>query len=223
MGHYLYVTVSGDSGAEGRDDEAERLWLARAIGSPDAWRLRATNAAGLLSAAAAATVVGLTLRDTPSNGGLKQSAMLAAISYVIAVLAYLVAGVLPSPKRDEGTVTLAEDIWDYCVDEARPIKWAVRIGTAAAALAIIATGIILVIAAEDSSAEQRTAVVSFTQPSVSAALQQICPALKQPVDAKVSFPDSGHVQISVPGGTCGPTRADLLVKRDDVVIVLRHS
>lgn len=211
--------MSDDNHAEDPlDDHADRLWLARAIASPDAWRLRATNSAGLLSAAAAATVAGLIFRDGPVSDQVRFFGVAAAVFYIVAVVAYLVAGVWPSPGRDEATEALAEGIWKYCRDEAKPIKWIIAGATVSAVFAIAATGTTLVFIAGDQSSEPMRARISVTAPDAQAAVSSLCPSLRTTFDGAVEESDSGRLRIELPAGECGSMPTSIELSRDSVIL-----
>lgn len=203
------------------DDHAARLWLARAIASPDTWRLRATNTAGLLSAAAAATVAGLIFRDGATSELARLFAIVAAISYIIAVTAYLIAGVWPPPKRDEESRALAEDTWQYCHQEAQPIKSIIAAATLSAVTAIIATGATLIAVVNDGRRDAKTALVSIVTTDTRSSLSSLCPELPPTFQATVEEISADRLRIGLPADECGPAPASLELGRDDVI--LKHS
>ena len=84
------------------ESEAGRLWLARIAAAPDQWRLRGTNAAGLLSGAAAATLIALFTRSAQLHAGADLAGVVAGAMYALAVLTYLLASVWRGKKVAEG-------------------------------------------------------------------------------------------------------------------------
>jgi hypothetical protein len=215
--HHHCVTKD-DHGDDALDEHADRLWLARAISSPDAWRLRATNSAGLLSAAAAATVAGLLFRDGPVSAQAHSYAVAAAAFYIVAVIAYLVAGVWPSPRREEVSKALADDIWKYCRDEASRIKRIIALGTISAVLAILATGITLILLAANQTSQPARATLSVTAPDVQAAVSALCPHLTTTFDGILEERDARRLRIRLPPDVCGSRPMTLELSRDSVLI-----
>lgn len=215
--HHPLVAEPGQS-EDPLDDHAARLWLARAIASPDTWRLRATNTAGLLSAAAAATVAGLIFRDGRTSELARFFAIGAAIAYIIAVTAYLIAGVWPSPKRDQESRALAEDTWQYCYQEARPIKLIIAAATLSAVVAIMATGATLVAVVNDGRADAKKALVSIVATDTRSSLLGLCPELPPTFQATVEEVTADRLRISLPADECGSAPASLEVRRDDVIL-----
>ena len=182
------------------DDEAEKLWIARAIGSPDAWRSRATNAAGLLSAAAAATLAGLVLHGEALPGHARFFVGLAGAGYTIAVICYLVGAVWPSPKEDKKTLQFADAIWEYCGRESKPIKRAVFWGTFVGGAAVIATGIAVEITASAQKPIEAASVTFFSQAPVE--VTRLCPDLAHTFHAKVEDISDTRVRLRLARGVC---------------------
>lgn len=209
-----------DAESSRRDDEADRLWLGRAISSPDAWRGRATNAAGLLSAAAAATVAALLFHPGPGSQTLRLWSFTAAVGYIAAVVAYLCASVWPSPNEDLETEDLAEAIWDYCLNEARPIKRLALGGTLAAVVAIVATGGAIYVSVQPDVRNEGQATVAIVSSRANAALAGLCPGLTTPFDARVEGVDSERLRVELPAAACGSNGVALVLRRDDVVLKL---
>lgn len=203
------------------DEEADRLWLARAIASPDAWRLRATNAAGLLSAAAAASVAGLLLQGDSTRQTLQGTnlyiAIGAAIGYVVAVVAFLAASVWPSPGTDKETLRLVDDIWDYCVEEAGPIKRAVWIGSGSAIIAILATALtfVLVLAGYQRSEDANVVIVGGQELDAARAL---CPGIPEVIPASVMAISTDRILLRLPADFCGEKPAEIELPRDQIVL-----
>lgn len=215
--HHPVVTEPGQL-EDPLDDHAARLWLARAIASPDTWRLRATNTAGLLSAAAAATVAGLIFRDGPTSELAQSFAIYAAISYILAVTAYLIAGVWPSPKRDEESGAFADDIWEYCRQEARPIKRIIAAATVFAVAAITGTGATLVAVVADQRGDARQALVSIVATDTRASLSRLCPDLPPTFQATVEEVNADRLTVRVSADSCGSAPAKLELRRDAVIL-----
>jgi hypothetical protein len=204
-----------------RDEEADRLWLARAIASPDAWRLRATNAAGLLSAAAAASVAGLLLQGDSTGQALQGMnlfiAISAAVGYVVAVVAFLAASVWRSPETDRETLSLAEEIWDYCVEEAKPIKRAVWIGSVFATIAIIATALTFASLLAGYQRSQNANVVVVGEQEL-AGVQALCPQIPKVIPVSLRVVSTDRILLRIPADFCGESPAEIEMPKDQVLI-----
>jgi hypothetical protein len=205
-------------------DEVERLWLARTVAGPDSWRARATNAAGLLSAAAAATLAGVFLRNA-SPSWTRWPGYFAAGFFVVSVTAFLIASVYPAPVRGREQVPrdkYTETVRAYCERETKPIRIAVWIGTLTAVLAIFATGTALAGAFRSSSPPRpirpaRTATVILGVP-VMQRLAATCPRLATTFDTRVrDAPNPSQLLIEVPAGSCSGSRRWAAVERTDIV------
>ena len=209
--------MGGPSSSDGLStDDAEKLWLDRAVHEPDAWRARATSAAGLLSAAAAATLAGLLIRREELAGVVEAAVVVAGVAYTIAVVSYLVGAVWPPPPEDKQTLEYANEIWDYCLSEARPIRNAVLIGSIFGGVAILATGLsfLLAVRAEPQSRSARVALTS----SAPARLTSLCPGLKGIVRASVARRES-FIRLRVRAGVCGPLPQELELERSAVIVL----
>lgn len=202
------------------DEHAEMAWNSRIIASPDNWRNRATNAAGLTSAAAAAAVAGVLLTDRTIPGAAVATAAAAAVAYVLAILVFLVAIVWPSKDRSELTDKAADTIYDLCEEEARPIRRAVRLGCYIAAAAVAATGVTLVLAAQEVPPEEHPVEVVLMGAQTQAAVAELCPAATSPIRAVLIGLPSETVKLRLPEGECelGVSEAVLTLRTSDVLV-----
>lgn len=205
------------------DEQAELLWLGRAVAMPDAWRARATSAAGLLSAAAAATLAALVLRSDHVSTLVTVLLLLAGAGYACAVIAYLVGAVWPEPKgKPKDTLRVANEIWHYCTKETKPIRRAVIVGTVLAVIAVAATGAALVVTVVTSTDEpSESAHVTLTR-EAPAELKSACPDLPNDFEAQIEDMSDSRVVLHVEKGVCGDREAEIVVSRASVVILYRH-
>lgn len=95
-------TVDGVDPPPSRDEdigyETRKLWLASLLARPSEWRSRAATLAGLLSAAAAASIAGVLFGPTgPETPYGRALIVLAAAAYVLAVIAFMGVTVFPNP------------------------------------------------------------------------------------------------------------------------------
>jgi hypothetical protein len=202
---------------ESLDAHAERLWLERAVGAPDAWRLRATNAAGLLSAAAAATIVGVALLDRLTVWA-RASLVAAAGFYAVSVIAFLVASLWPPPRRGEKeSVDFTGDIWAYSEREIRPVRCATRIGAGAAITAILATTVTLLLAALTPRGGLESATISPASTHARRALEAACPGIPDAFTAEIEYTGAERIRVAPSEGTCG-TAAEVELLRTDVIV-----
>ncbi len=208
--------MSESTSAALTEDEAELLWLGRAIGDPDAWRSRATNAAGLLSAAAAATLVGLLLHGEQLSAPARVLAVLAGGGYAVAVLCYLIAAVWPSPPEDKQTLHYADEIWAYCGRESKPIKRMVIGGTVAGAFAVICTAIAVgAVAVGDQHSEKALVTLTSSAPDE---VSNLCPGLPDTFSARVENLTDTRVRLHLPRQTCSNHVRDIELSRSAILI-----
>lgn len=203
------------------DDDAERLWIARWVAEPDAWRGRASNAAGLLSAAAAATLTGLLLHGDQLPPLARVLAGAAAVLYSLAVLFFLSASVHPSPPEDKAAVSYVDEVWRYCAEETKPIKERVQRGTLAGGAAIVATSCaaILVVAWPDPLHRGQVALTD----AAPTAVDELCPNLSAEFPAEIERLDDGRVRLHLGPGVCGEGPEALELDRADVVMTQGDS
>lgn len=214
-------TEPHNSDRETLDDEADRLWLARMISAPDVWRSRATNAAGLLSAAAAASVASLVVGEDSTSSAVDAFLKVAAVSYVIAVMFFLAASILGSPQEgDHVSFQLVDDISNYCKKESAPIKLLVRLGAGAAAVAIIATGS-SVFYASRADTRLTQASVAFVDSAAYDGIRKVCPNIPQVIEATVEPGAESRLRLHLEPGLCDDTLSEIDVRREDVVLVLQ--
>lgn len=181
------------------EDEAEKLWLARIVAAPNAWRSRATAAGGLLSAAAAAALAGLLARPVDSGDG-ATLASLSAILFVLAVVAFMAASVWPPPGHTESTDEYSKILIDYCERESKPIRRLVIAGTVLGSLAIGVTAAAALAIA--SGRDGQPGFVSFTNSSVEAAVERLCPGLPTPAPAVMKPSSGGRVSVTLLAEEC---------------------
>lgn len=179
--------------------------------------MRATNAAGLLSAAAAATLAAFILRN-PTTGGVwtRNALTVAAAAYVLSVVAYLIGATWGSPKQDEDVTDVKDKIIDYCEYEARPIRRAVRAGTILGSVAILSTGLALGTIAMTTS---YSAIVAFREAEEFDAVRRACPAVDSPFKAQVERINESRAALHVPRSLCGNRQARIEVPYDAITIV----
>lgn len=204
------------------DLEALHLSLGQVVASPDVWRARAVSAGGFLGAAAAFSLWGLSQQAAAFDGLTITVAGTAAVSYVLAVVAFLVASVLPTPQPDlnvEGS--LADQVEALAHKETRPIKRLVLIGAAFGTLAIGATtlGSFLVLL----KPIQSSATVSFVGQEFWSSVEALCPDLKQPFQARLTQDKSGYVRLRIVDEQCGPQNPALVVPRSEIVLLQSGS
>ncbi len=205
-------------------EEGIRLWLERVVAAPNAWRSRATAAGGLLSAAAAASLAGLL---AATRAGLDESVALAvaiaAVSFVGAVVALLLASVWGSPSIDTATEDFVNTLEDYYANESRPIRRIVYAGAAlgAAAVCSTATAALLVVFSDFS----RSAQVTFIDPAARSAALALCPDLRVSTPARVEYLDGNLVAVTLPAGGCtgGGTGYQLIIPRNSVALLLPEA
>jgi hypothetical protein len=214
------------SSGEASDTEARRIWLGVVAESPNAWRARATSAAGLLSAAAAAALTGLLLHPPALNGGVLDLVVLAAVSYVLAVLLLLSASVWPSPRIANQNKPMlidieqgdgyAEQMVSYCTREARPLRNLTIAGSVFGAMAVLATAGAAVFSLAPDSRMVEIRILDSAQQS---GLQSVCPNVGAQFIAKVRDQNDGQLRVTVRKAACGPAeRTFILPKREDAFI-----
>lgn len=236
--------MQGVTPSDGELSAADQVWLAHIVGTPDHWRARATNAAGLLSAAAAATLLSVVLGPSPGSDATRPAAFIAASLYVASVASYLVASVIGSPRVEapedsvaaglrrcapgEGqvspgdrtsVVSRANEIQEYCRQEARQVRRLVWIGTSLAILAICATGV-----AAYSAATARAPVVNavvVASGTAGESLERLCTKISQPFAATVATRDEGRVELIVAGDECdgGDNPVHINLEASDVALL----
>jgi hypothetical protein len=216
--------------------EAEKIWVAVVAEAPNAWRARATSAAGLLSAAAAAALTGLLLRG-PNEQDLRLTILIwsAAGSYVLAVLLLLGAGVWPSPpspptgaggSSDTSTQATEEEndylseLTDYCQNEAKSLRRLTIAGSIAGAVAVVATalaaGVLLM-------PHDQPATVQVTDSSQRSALATLCPKLRLPMSGTILWIENDRLSVTLPAGECGPRPATIVIPRASALVTTVES
>lgn len=199
------------------DLEALRLNLAQVAAAPDTWRARAVAAGGFLGAAAAVSLWGLSQQAAKFSGGIVVwVAAAAALFYVLAVIGFLVAGVLPTPQPDpDSSGTIADQLHAFAHKETKPIKRVVLVSAVFGSLAIVATtlGSFLVLL----SPIRSNAMVSIVDEEQRTAVQRLCPGLSDPFRATVRDDGSEVLRLRVLGVQCGKHRPELAVDRSGVL------
>ena len=188
------------------------------------WRPRLTlgvlgqwQLGGFLGAAAAVSLWGLSQQAARFSGFVVWVAGAAALFYVLAVIGFLAASVLPTPKPDPNVSgTIADQMHAFAHKETKPIKWFVLVSAGLGSLAIAATtlGSFLVLLSPIHSRE----MVSFADENRRwATLQRLCPAIPDPFFASVTDDGSDLLRMRVLGAHCGKHRPELVVPRNAVL------
>lgn len=200
------------------DLEALHLSLGQVVASPDVWRARAVSAGGFLGAAAAFSLWGLSQQAATFDGLVITVAGTAAVSYVLAVVAFLVASVLPTPKANPDVQgSLADQVEALAHKETKPIKYLVLTGAGLGTLAITATtvGSFLVLLGPVHS----SATVSFVGREFWSSVETLCPDLTQPFKARLTEDGSGYVRLRIVDDGCGTQNPELVVPRSEIVLL----
>lgn len=179
------------------NEQAEVLWLGRAINAPEAWRTRAASAAGLLAAAAAAIVVGLIVRQPPPTGASQILGISAAVAFSLSVMASLIAITRPTPSAPvKETHNYADDVWAALAEEAGAIRYWVRLGTWLAAGAILATGVTLISLGLEEQGIQEGWVL-LQEDTVLDELGRRCDDSDLPLPAAIRIEASDRIRVSL--------------------------
>lgn len=210
---------SQDPGGPPPSNPIQEIWLNRIAAAPDAWRARASAAAGFLAAATAATVVALVLQEPHTAPWWARIALLvAAVSYVFAVILYLLAAVWPSPKQDTREVLdYANAIVDYCNSEAKPIKRAVKIGTTFAVIAIVATAASFLLLLQPPSHQ---VMIALNDDQIMQSYRDICPDLQTPFPAQINSYGERTLQLRIPATACGDNSATAVAPYGSITVFL---
>lgn len=142
----------------------------------------------------------------------------AAVSYVLAVVAFLIASVLPTPKPNPNAKgSLADQVEALAHKETKPIKYLVLAGAGLGTLAITATtlGSFLVLLKPVHS----SATVSFVGREFWSSVAMLCPRLTQPFEARLTEERSGYLRLRITDDKCDPQNPELVVPRTDIVVL----
>jgi hypothetical protein len=216
--------------------EAEKIWIAVVAEAPNAWRARATSAAGLLSAAAAAALTGLLLRG-PNEQDPRLTILIlsAAVSYVLAVVLLLSAGVWPSPpspptgaggRSDTSTQTAEEqndyvsELTDYCKDEAKTLRHLTIAGSIAGAVAVVVTALAALVSLMP---RDQPATVQVTESSQRSALAILCPKVRLPMSGTILWIGNDRLSVTLPAGVCGPGPTTIVIPRTSALVATVKS
>lgn len=182
--------------------EAARLGLALVVNSPNVWRGRGVATGGFVTAAAAASLVGLSQAADRASDPAIAAMVVAAVFYTAAVVALLVAGVWPAPRsKDKTQKNYLDQAQDWADEEAKQVRCIVLVGAGLAALAIAATSTGAVLLSLDP--KRTVALVVVTDAADRLALESVCPRLPSPFAASVTQDGSGSVSVRVLGRDCG--------------------
>lgn len=201
------------------EDEAERLWLARIAAAPDQWRTRATSAAGLLSSAAAATLIAVFARSDqlPANAG--AAGVAAGALYGLAVLAYLLGSVTVRKKKrppDQPGDTQVDKLSNRSAFEAAPVKVCVLVGTGLAAAAIIATALSIGLAVFG-DVPYTSGTVTFVSSGQEERVQDLCVGFNDETPAQ--FRRAGDLlDIRLAASTCGGNELVVTIPADEALL-----
>jgi len=199
--------------------EAKRAWLTAVVQAPNGWRARATSAAGLLSAAAAATLVGL-LTKAPVERTYPEivGTVVAGIAFLAAVVLLLLAAVHPSPdggpdSADNRTQAVqlgytafgfADLVEVYCRRDSKPVRRLTVVGGwvgAVAVFATVATGTSIFFT------PSYTSQIEISDEAVKAAFKGLCPAASFPLAVRVKSAASDLTRVRISGQSCGRSEA----------------
>lgn len=201
-------------------DEAKRLVLGRIAAAPDVWRGRATSAGAFLSAAAAASLLGLSQRVDGLNVVSAPSAVVAAVLYVVAVCCFMLASVWPAKKSEEEFVEdVASRLYEDARTEVAPIKRFVLLGAWLATGAIVSTAVCGISLASTSQAT--SAWVTLRDDQSLTTLTSLCPDLEVPFRAEIVKQD-GVAELSLDAQACGNSGGVLILPEDDIAILKDH-
>lgn len=194
--------------------EAKQAWLSVVVQAPNGWRSRATSAAGLLSTAAAATIVGLLLEAPVDRTPIELAAtIVAGLGFFAAVLLLLRAGVHPSPtdgpsseanrsqalKWGYTTLGFAELVEVYCRRDSRPVRNLTIAGSWVGALAVLLTVLTGVLISLSPSYDARLDIVDE---NVKVAFVRLCPAAEFPLGVRVDNVTAEFTYVTIPGDSC---------------------
>lgn len=198
------------------DLEALRLNLGQIAAAPDVWRARAVSAGGFLGAAAAVSLWGVSQQAARLDGPPIYVAGAASLLYVLAVIGFLAASVMPAPQMSsdvEGGI--ADQLHAHAHKETKPIKRLVLAASALGCAAIIATTVasFLVLIGPTPS----TATVSITDDARRASVERMCPEISDPFRARVFEDGTENLRLRVVDGGCGHEGSELLVTRGEIV------
>lgn len=194
------------------DVEAVRLNLAQIAAAPDGWRARAISAGGFLGAAAAVTLWSLAQQGSRVGGAASWVASGAALAYLVAVVIFLIASILPPPKFDTTKITgAANQLHASATAEATRVKRMVFLGAGLGGLAIVLTSVSIFLLLMNPRVER--ASVSFTDEAERTVAETFCPGLPVVFRATITDDGSEMLRISVLDGGCPEDHADLIVPR----------
>lgn len=199
-------------------EEAQRLVLSRVAAAPDVWRGRATSAGGFLSAAAVASLWGLSQRVDALTTVSARAAGAAAILYVAAVCCFLAASVWPAAQSgEERTQDVAKRLYEDAKSESKPIRRLVLWGAWIAVGAIVATsvcGITLV-----AMPRHTTAWIDLPDKDSAQSVLRLCPELQVPFIAKVVDRGGANLELIVDNTSCDNLGGLLVVPKTNVTML----
>lgn len=195
--------------------------LGRIAAAPDVWRARATSAGAFLSAAAVASLWGLSQRVDGLGVVSASSAVMAAVLYVVAVCCFMLASVWPAKKSKEELVEdVASRLYEDAKNEVTPIKRFVLVGAWTAIGAIVSTALCGISLA--SSSQATSAWVTLRDDRSLPTLKSLCPDLQVPFRAKVVKQD-GVAELSLDARACGNSGGVLVLPEADIAILQDHQ
>lgn len=202
-----------------RDDEAERLMLARLVAAPEAWRARATAAGGFLGAAAVVAFWGLTNNSHAVGSGGTAAAALASFFYVVSVSLFLAASVWRSPKpASDKTTNYVASTQKYVEDEAKPIRCLVISGAITAVCALVSTAICSFMLL--TTGRDVVVMVSVQEAVDRAAVERLCPGISDPFQGVISSETDGNVvEVRIKSHACGVNNATLALPRESISVL----
>lgn len=222
--------------------DAQRIWLTIVAEAATAWRSRATSAAGLLSAAAAASLTGLVLVAPDRFDAVSRvAAIVAAAAYVVAVSLFLAAGVRPSPRVSDDVDSRSHshrvgrstslfvpsgnwgaDIQKYADIESRPIRRLTVAGGVAAIIAIVATGATGIMLSRPARFHGSVTIVDQKYAS---GVVSSCPGMHRSaskvvtLSGQIQYSGADTVRIDVSRGVCDKAARVLLLPRAALIVV----
>ncbi|MFJ9390722.1 hypothetical protein ACIRON_17995 [Nocardioides sp. NPDC101246] len=198
------------------DVEAARLNLAQIAAAPDVWRARAISAGGFLGAAAAVTLWSLAQQGSRVVGAVPWIVAGAALCYLLAVIFFLIASILPTPEFDGADIVgAANQLHASATQESGRIKAMVFIGAGVGCMAIVLTSVSIFLILMIPVTER--AYVTFSDAAKRDAAELLCPDLPSTFLAEVTDEGLGMVRITVVGKTCPDGRTELVVPRTSIV------
>jgi hypothetical protein len=194
----------------------------------------------LLGAAVATAFAAIALRDRELNAVATIGAATAAVAYVVAVICFLAAGAWPTPEFPddikENGVQVQEAqaaqpstvksgylqvLTAYTARETAPIKNLTIAGSVAGGLAVTATCVAAIAALFPPSQVADLYVLDSKQQQL---IEDACPRITSPFEARVTFLASTKVRVEVSGDTCGTAESmQFLLPSDEEILLAGPS